>query len=474
MRVGLVVVAVVVLAVCASAGAAQAGGGFSADVMRVIRLEDHNTRVVLLGTGLLGAAAGAVGAFALLRRRALMGDALSHATLPGVALAFIVSVAWGHGERSQGFLLLGATVTGVLGVATMHLLERFTRLKEDAAMGIVLSVFYGAGVALLGVAQRMPGGNAAGLEGFIYGKTASMVSSDAVLISAAAAVVTVAVLVFYKEMALLSFDPGYAAARGYPVSALDAVMLGLVVAVTVIGLQAVGLILMIALLIIPAAAARFWTNRLGVMVGLSAVMGAMACVTGAVVSALVEKMPSGATIVLVAAGGFFVSLMFGTARGVVPRFLERRFLGQREARRHLLRAMAELTETAGTDGVARRDLTRARAWRQGELRAAEGQLTGEGLMEIAREGRVRLTAEGRLEALRVVREHRLWEVFLVRYADIAPSHVDRDADAIEHLISPAMMAELERLLAAEQPAPAIPPSPHALPAPGGTSTGRVP
>lgn len=438
-----------------------------ADLLRVIRLEDHNTRVVLLGTGLLGAAAGAVGAFALLRKRALMGDALSHATLPGVALAFIASVAWGHAERSQGFLLLGATLTGILGVATMHLLERFTRLKEDAAMGIVLSVFYGAGVALLGVAQRMPGGNAAGLESFIYGKTASMVSSDALLIAIAASIVAAAVVIFYKEMTLLSFDPGYASSRGYPVALLDGIMLALVVAVTVIGLQAVGLILVIALLIIPAAAARFWTNRLSHMVALSALIGALACLIGAVLSALIEKMPSGATIVIVAASVFFLSLLFGTARGVIPRWLERRQLGQREARRHLLRAMVELAETHAGASVSRPDLARARAWRPGELRAAIAELSREGLLEIAPANQLRLTASGHIEAARVVREHRLWELFLVRYADIAPSHVDRDADAIEHLISPVMMAELERLLSADHTTPpsvipVIPRSPHDL------------
>ncbi|MFN4241817.1 MAG: metal ABC transporter permease [Tepidisphaerales bacterium] len=446
------------------------------ELLRVVLLQDHNTRVVVLGTALLGAAAGVVGTFTLLRRRALMGDALAHATLPGVALAFIVALGLGWETRSVAVLLAGAAVTGAMGLATMHLLERLTRLKQDAAMGIVLSVYYGAGVALLAVAQRLPGGSAAGLEGLIYGKTASMLTQDAQLIAAAAGLAVLVTVLLFKELALLSFDPGYAAARGYPVTLLDAVMLLLVMAVTVIGLQAVGLILVIALLIIPPAAARFWTHHLGTMTVLAGGLGAAAAVTGAVTSAVVEKLPSGATIVLSAAAVFFFSMLFGTARGLLPRFLEQRRLQQRQARRHLLRALYEASEARGGADVPVSELARWRAWRAGELRRALRWAEAEGLVRPG--GHVQaaggadggresgsgggaawgLTADGHLEAARLVREHRLWELFLLRYADIAPSQVDRDADAIEHAISPAMLAELEQLLEAERHG--MPPSPH--------------
>lgn len=429
------------------------------ELLQVLLLQDHNTRVVVLGTSLLGAAAGAVGAFTLLRKRALMGDALAHATLPGVALAFMAALWLGWQTRSAAVLLTGAAVTGAMGLATMHLLERLTKLKQDAAMGIVLSVYYGAGVALLAIAQRLPGGNAAGLEGFIYGKTASMVMQDAVLIAAAAAGVTVVVALLLKELTLLSFDPAYAAARGYPVAALDAVMLLLVMGVTVIGLQAVGLILVIALLIIPAAAARFWTHHLGTMVVLSAGIGMAASVAGSVASAVVEKLPSGATIVLVAAAFFFVSMAVGPARGLLPRWLERRRLGRRESRRHVLRALYEASEGRPSGNVPASELARWRAWRAGELHAALRAAEAEGLVRRGTGGGGwGLTREGQLEAARVVREHRLWELFLLRYADIAPGHVNRDADAIEHAISPAMLAELEGLLAAE--GGTVPASPH--------------
>jgi manganese/zinc/iron transport system permease protein len=433
------------------------------DFTRVLFLQDHNTRVVVLGTALLGAAAGVVGVFALLRKRALIGDALSHATLPGVALAFIVAVSLGSVGKSQPILLLGATLSGLLGVAAVHAITRLTNLKPDAAMGIVLSVFYGAGVALLGVAQRLPNATSAGLEGFIYGKTAGMITADATLIASVALVVAAVVAVLYKELKLLTFDPGYAAARGYPVQTLEAVTFGLVVAVTVIGLQAVGLILVIALLIIPAAAARFWTDRLLPLLLLAAVIGAGSCITGSLASALVDHLPSGATIVLVSACLFFVSLLFGTARGLVPRLLERRSLSRRERLRHLLRAVHELTEPDHTDAVPIAAVARARAWNLGHLPRAVAAAVRQGLISPGTSHDLRLTAAGRIEAARLVREHRLWELYLVRHADIAPSHVDRDADAIEHVLSPVILAELEALLTPSPSTPSnLPPSPHPL------------
>ena len=152
---------------------------------RLLLLEDYNTRVVLLGTTLLGLAAGAVGNFTLLRKRALMGDALSHAMLPGVGLAFVLVTLGGGDGKSLPLLLAGAALTGVLGLAAILFIRNATRLKEDAALGIVLSVFFGAGIAVLGVAHQMKTGHAAGLESFIYGKAASMGALDAELISIA-------------------------------------------------------------------------------------------------------------------------------------------------------------------------------------------------------------------------------------------------------------------------------------------------
>ena len=432
------------------------------DLIRVLFLMDYNTRLVVLSTAVLGVASGLIGSFLLLRKRSLMGDALSHATLPGIALAFIAMVlAGGDGKLLPG-LLAGAAATGLMGVGAVLLIRRTTRLKDDAALGIVLSVFFGIGVALLGLIQDMPQGSAAGLESFIYGKTASIVRGDLMLITAVALAVAVACAVFYKELTLLCFDESYAAAQGWPVLRLDLMMMALVTAVTVIGLQAVGLILVIAMLIIPAAAARFWTERLPRMMLGAAAIGAASGWFGASLSALVPRLPAGAIIVIVAASIFLISMFFGGSRGVLVRAAAQWRLRRTVGMQHLLRALYERFEQTGHPQADLRGLLAARSWTAWRLRRLLGRGESQGLVALGVDREARLTDEGVREARRVVRNHRLWELYLITHADIAPSHVDRDADQIEHVLGPAMVAKLESLLRqppADRPVPA---SPHEL------------
>ncbi len=433
------------------------------ELARVVTLRDYNTRVVLLGTMLLGLGAGIIGSFLLLRKRSLMGDALSHATLPGIGLAFIVMTATGGNGKYLPGLLLGALISGLIGMGLILAIRQGTRLKEDAALGIVLSVFFGIGVSVLGVIQKMSTGNAAGLESFIYGKTASMLASDAAMIAVAAGVIVVACVVLFKEFGLVCFDQGYAAAQGWPVLVLDATMTALVVAVTVIGLQAVGLILIVALLIIPPAAARFWTEHLPRMVIGSAVIGAVSGLIGAGLSALLPRLPAGAIIVVVASAIFAVSLVFGSARGALVRWIEHWRLQRTIGRQHLLRALYEWTEdNAGAAGMPWTELMSERSWTATRLRRIERRVEREGLVYRDADGAVRLTEAGRPEARRMVRNHRLWELYLITHADIAPSHVDRDADQLEHVLGRPMVEKLERLLAAEARQLAMPASPHVL------------
>lgn len=434
--------------------------------LRVVTLRDYNTRIVLSGTSLLGFAAGVLGCFTLLRKRALMGDALSHATLPGIGLAFMISVLAGGTGKSLPILLTGAALSGVLGLAMILLIRNLTRLKEDTALGIVLSVFFGAGIAVLGVVQRMGQGHAAGLESFIYGKTASMVASDAQLIAWVAVLVVLACALLFKEFRLICFDAGYAKSQGWPTILLDVMMMVLVIVITVIGLQAVGLILIIALLIVPAAAARFWTERLAVMLVIAGFIGAVSSLAGSALSALLPNFPSGAMIVLTATLLFLVSMFFGSERGVCIRWAARRTFERKVRRQHLLRAIFELAEgdELGAGALACpvrfKDLLAIRSWSAGSLSGEIGRAVKDGLVIDTHTGgrKIKLTQAGFREAAQVVRQHRLWELYLITHADIAPSHVDRDADAIEHVLGPDMMAELEALLATA----GVPHSPHLL------------
>jgi manganese/zinc/iron transport system permease protein len=441
--------------------------------IRVFSLRDYNTRVVIFSATLLGCAAGIVGSFTLLRRRALMGDAISHATLPGICLAYIVSVLYGIGSKSLPFLLFGGLVTGLLGVCFILLIRNLTRLKEDAALGAVLSVFFGAGVALLTTIQHFKQGNAAGLESFIYGKTASMTFDDAMLIAGSAAISIAICIVFFREFKLLCFDEQFARSQGYPVLFLDLMLMSVVVTVTIVGLQAVGLILVIALLVIPAAAARFWTENMVRMVIAAGILGAVSGTFGAGVSAVFPRLPSGAMIVLVCAGFFAFSLLFGTRNGVVVVWLRRLDLNRSIKREHLLRAMYEILESRlGLEALADQDdaeelaehvgvadLLPKRSWSRQSLKNEMHRAANSGWLVLEESG-ARFTQKGFDEAERLTRRHRLWEIYLITHADVATSRVDRDADAIEHVLEPETIAELEALL--EKQFPQFPASPHSL------------
>ena len=440
------------------------------DIWNVLILRDYNTRLVVICTMLLGCACGLMGGFLLLRKRSLMGDTLSHATLPGVGLSFMLLVALGGDGKSLPILLAGAGITGVIGCAAVLFIREQTRIKDDAAMGIVLSVFFGAGVAILGVIQKMPEGSAAGLESFIYGKTASMVMSDfQILVFITVCVITCSLLLF-KEFRLLCFDENFAAVLGWPVKFLDLLLLALITAVTVAGLQAVGLILIIAFLITPAAAARFWTNQLDRMLMLSALIGTASGWIGASLSAFFPRLPAGAVIVLVAALFFGVSMLIGTERGVMIRFLRQSQLEKRMGRQHLLRALYEIleggrvTEELNIRTVPFRQIRGRRTWSDRQLRDYIRRAYNDGLVEAPNKAdSILLTETGLVEAKQVTRNHRLWEMYLIEYADVATSRVDRDADMVEHILGDKMVTRLENKLQAYRIAGSlVPQSPHPI------------
>jgi manganese/zinc/iron transport system permease protein len=429
----------------------------------------HNTAVVMRGTVVLGIACGVIGSFLVLRKRALLADAISHAALPGVCIGFMLAVAAGRPGKSPLYLLSGAAIFAMLGVAAVQLLTTLKRIREDAAIGVVLSVFFALGVVLLRVIQDSAAAGQAGLNMFIFGQAATLSSSDASLILIASAVLIAIALLFYKELRLLCFDAGFARSIGHSTLLLDALLLALVTAVTVVGLGAVGAILMVALLIIPAAAARFWTNRLPVMLGLAAGFGGGGCAAGTAASASAPGVPTGPAIVVACGLLFAVSMLLAPRRGLLAASARRAGLARRIARDHLLRAMFEAEELharqhAEQPSTSMNDLLALRHWRGRQLRAGLKRSMGRGEVQKIGDG-FRLTDAGRAEARRIVRAHRLWELYLVHAADIDPSHVDRDADELEHFLTPALRQAIERQLEQESAlsdARDVPDSPHRL------------
>ncbi len=275
-------------------------------------LFDYTLRTVALGAATLGVVSGSLGTYAVLRGQSLLGDAISHAALPGIALAFLLT-----GSKAPLVLVVGAALAGWVGTLAVMTVVRRSRVPYDAALGIVLSVFFGFGLVLLVAVQRMPGGNQAGLDKFLFGQAAALVTSDLVVMATLGVLALGVAFALWKEFKLLAFDQEFGAALGLPMRRLDVVLTTLLVVAIVIGLQTVGVVLMSAILVAPAAAARQWTDRLGGVMALAAFFGALAGAGGAVVSATTARLPTGPTIVLFAGVLVVVSLLFAPRRGVV-------------------------------------------------------------------------------------------------------------------------------------------------------------
>jgi manganese/zinc/iron transport system permease protein len=273
-----------------------------------------NASLVAVAAAMLGFAAGVAGCFLYLRKRSLTADAAAHATLPGLALAWMVAVTFGGDGRDLIWLTLGAALTAGAGLWCVDRLVRTTRLTEDAGVGAVLSAFFGLGVVLLTVIQGWGAGRQAGLEGFLLGQASGMLRSDALMVAAGGALCLAALWALRRGLVLVAFDAGFARAAGMPVARYDAALMLVVTAVTVIGLRLVGVVLIVALLITPAVAARFWTDRVGTMTLVAGGIGAGAGWVGAALSAAVPGVPTGPVIVLAATAAFAVSLVLGPRR----------------------------------------------------------------------------------------------------------------------------------------------------------------
>ena len=256
---------------------------------------DYTLMIVAIGAALLGTVSGALGTYAVLRRQSLLGDAISHAALPGIAIAFLLT-----GSKTPLILVLGAAIAGWLGTLLILSVVRLTRIKYDSALGIVLSTFFGFGLVLHTLIQRTGNANQAGLDTFLFGQAATILKSDVLTIGILGGIAIAIMLVFWKELKLLAFDEGFAASIGFPIRVLDILLTSLLVIAIVLGLQAVGAVLMSAMLVAPAVAARQWTDKFSVMMFLAACFGALAGVSGTIISSSASRIPTGPTIVLCA------------------------------------------------------------------------------------------------------------------------------------------------------------------------------
>ncbi|HSV31565.1 MAG TPA: metal ABC transporter permease [Atribacteraceae bacterium] len=275
-------------------------------------LTNYTLRAVALGSVFLGFVTGLLGSFAVMRRQSLLGDAVSHAALPGIVLAFLLTAS-----REPVVLLVGAAVAGGIGMLFLMQITRKTIIKQDAALGIVLSVFFGFGILLLTFVQRMPDAGKAGLDRYLFGQAATIITRDVVTIATLGGAVLLTTILFWKEFVVLTFDREYAHTLGLPIRSLDILLTILLVIATVVGLQMVGVVLMSAMLVAPVSAARQWTHRFSVMALLSGFLGAAVGLSGALLSSQIPRLPTGPTIVLILSGVVVFSLLFSPERGLI-------------------------------------------------------------------------------------------------------------------------------------------------------------
>lgn len=401
-----------------------------------------NIKYVVFGTILLSISSAVVGCFTFIKKKSLVGDVISHAVLPGICISFLAS-----GSKDPFLLIIGAFISGWIAILVMDAIIQNTKIKEDAATGLSLSVFFGIGILLMTYIQHSGNAAQSGLDTFLFGKAAALIGKDLLAFSIIAIIVLLTVLLFYKEFKLISFDPQFAKVTGLPIKRLEMILTSITVLAVVTGIQAVGVVLMAAMLITPAAAARFWTNRLSRMVLLASIFGAFSGISGAFISYSAPSMPTGPWMVMILSIIALISFFFAPRKGIIIRQWRRFSIKKQLLEENLLKAFYRIGENSGNhfSAIALDDLQLIRNFSPSQLTKGLRKLRVNGYIEKNSNAWL-LTTEGFEKGKRVTRLHRLWELYLTKYLRIAPDHVHEDADTIEHVITPELEAKLEKLL----------------------------
>ena len=420
--------------------------------IRFLSLRDATVRNAVLGAVFMGISCGLFGGYVVARRMSLFGDTLSHAVLPGVALGFL----WSR-SKDPLVILIGATIAGLLGTVVVAWIRKTTRVKEDSALGLVLSGFYALGICLLTVIQKMDFGNQAGIDKFLFGQAAALSPEDVKLMGMVAIGALALVILFRKELLVTSFDEGFARSVGVPVEFMRyLLLLGLTFAV-VTSLQAVGVVLVSALLITPAASAYLLTDRMNTLLILSVLFGILAGLLGAFGSFLGSNFPTGPFIVLACSLIFGAAFLFGTRHGLTAQWLRRRDRVRQVRLENTMKAayqvleQGEFTKQSVTIGelAARRRVNVVEASREAAGLVAFRYATlasPDDSPRLSQNECLTLTPAGWERACQIVRNHRLWELYLTNEARYAADHVHDDAEKIEHVLGEEVVRQLERIL----------------------------
>lgn len=385
-----------------------------------LQLQHPNTQWVLAGTLLLGAASGVLGSFVLLRKQSLIGDAMAHSALPGVCLAFLFT-----GQKSLPFFLLGAALAGLLGTWCIQLIPRLSKTKEDSAIGIVLSVFFGVGIILLTYIQQQGAGSQSGLDSFLFGQAASLIRQDIILIAGISAVLLLLCIVFFKEFTLITFDLAFAKGLGMPVRFLNGLLACLIVCAVVIGLQTVGVILMAAMLITPAIAARYWTERLTGMMVIAGITGGVSGVAGTLLSTTMKGMATGPLIILSATMIFLFSMICAPKRGLAAKAIRLIRLRRKTSREQVLLTIYEQYEKKDLY-VTAEGVRKKRRISPALCLKVLNDLEKERCIVRIENGVWQMTRTGIEKGYHIALKQRMYEVYLMHEMELANIEFDQD------------------------------------------------
>lgn len=409
------------------------------DFVYFFTFQDSSIAFVVIGITLLGIGSAYVGTYSFLDKKALLGDAISHAVLPGICLGFMLA-----GEKNPIYIVTGAFLSGALATFLTSWLKSKTRLSDDAIIASILSIFFGFGVVLLTVIQKSGNPEMAGLNQFIFGNAIAILEEDLYIYGGLAVLIILTLSAFRKEFSMLVFNADFGKSIGYPMGTIRLIFNILMILAVVIGIQAIGVVLMAALLIAPGAAARFWTNKLSRLLLIAGAFSAVSGILGTYVSFVIPQMPTGPWVVVFLSLFAFASFLFAPKKGVLSRFIARRYYLKKTNQDHILKAIFHGTEK-GQSSFPIEEIYQVIPYKKRETRQTIDDLIKADLL-INNQGIIDFTSKGKSEAKRIVRLHRLWELYLNEYMNIAPDHVHDSAEKLEHILTPELEALLENRL----------------------------
>lgn len=409
------------------------------DFLYFFTFQDPSITWVVLGITLLGIGSAYVGTFSFLDKKALLGDAISHAVLPGICLGFILA-----GEKNPVYIVTGAFLSGALATFLSSWLRKNTKLSEDTIIATILSVFFGVGIVMLTGLQKSGNPEIAGLNSFIFGNAIGISESDLMIYGGLSLTIIMVLTLFLKEFRLMVFDPEYGKAIGFPMEAIRFLFNVLMILAVVIGIQAIGVVLMAALLITPGAAARFWTDRLHPLLILAASFSIVSGILGTYISFVIPQMPTGPWVVVFLSLIALLSFMFSPKSGIIFRYFSRKNYLRKTHKDHLMKALYKAREE-NKEGLSIEEIYELYPYQKVQIDQSIKDLLKEGFI-IKNQLFIILTTKGTSDAMRIVRLHRLWELYLNESMNIAPDHVHESAEQMEHLLTPELEAMLEKRL----------------------------